>query len=157
MRIKKTGKPAKQDNTRVKKPLDPAIIKLLEARKELSPYPSVSGRYQGATSITEIPSNKDSLAENLLEAIPFYGSFLSWDDAQEAYRQMRQREALIPTANEAIDMFGAVPIANSLAKAPGLASDLIQLARQSPKYLQILENLIGAYDSAQDISEDNIK
>jgi hypothetical protein len=76
MRIKKTGKPAKQDNTRVKKPLDPAIIKLLEARKELS---------------------------------------------------------------------------------PGLTSDLIQLARQSPKYLQILENLISVYDSAQDISEDNIK
>ncbi len=156
MRIKKIGEPAKQDNTRVKKPLDPAIIKLLEARKERSPYPSVSGRDQGATSIRGLPSHEDSLIENLLEMVPVYGSILSIDDADDAWKRMRQRETFIPNFNEAVDMAGVFPF-GGLAKAPQRAPDLIKLARQSPKYLEILGNLLGVYDSAQDISEDNIK
>ena len=95
--------------------------------------------------------------ENIAEAIPFYGSFLSWDDAEEAYKKMRQREAYIPNFNEAVDMLSAVPLGSTVSKAPAAANALIELARQSPKYMTILENMLSVYDSAQDISEDNVK
>lgn len=151
MRAKKKGDPIKQDNTRVKKPLDPDIIRLLEARKELSPYPG------GATSIREIPDHKDSIVENILEAVPPFGSILSIDDAEDAYRRMRQRGAFTPNFNEAVDMAGVIPFGGTAAKAPVVGSALIELAKQSPKYLQILQSILGVYDSAQDISEDNLK
>ena len=157
MRVKKTGTPTEQDNTRVKKPLDPSITRLLGAKRERSPYPSVGGRNGGAQSVREIPSNNDPLWENILEAVPFYGSFLSWDDAEEAYKKMRQRGAYIPNFNEGVDMLSAIPFGNTASKAPAAANALIEIARQSPKYLKMLENMLSVYDSAQDISEDNLK
>lgn len=154
MRVYKNGDPIKQDNTPIKQDntrvstVSPQDIWLLKALRERSPYPG------GATSVREIPSNEDPLWENIAEAIPFYGSFLSWDDAEEAYKQMRQRETYIPTFNEAVDMAGAIPIGGTATK---VGTGLIEIAKRSPKYFQILQNLISAYDSAQDISEDNLR
>lgn len=154
--LRSNGEPARRDGTKTRE-ASPQAVRLLKAPKERNPYPSVSGRSQGATSVREIPSNDDPLWENILEAVPFYGSFLSWDDAEEAYKQMRQRGAYIPNFNEAVDMISAVPLGNTASKAPAAANALIDLARQSPKYMTMLENMLSVYDSAQDISEDNIK
>ena len=147
MRTKKIGDPVKQDNTRVKKPLDPRILKLLEAR-EIPEY--------NRGKITQTPEEKDSVFENILEFVDLTG-ISSHDDARRAYESMRKRGVNLPNFNEFVDMLGAVPVIGKVGKAPKLAKGVFEVAKQSPKYMKVLNKLMGAYDSGQDIYEDNIQ
>tara|TARA_R100000278_G_scaffold113032_2_gene91040 strand:- start:85 stop:555 length:471 start_codon:yes stop_codon:yes gene_type:complete len=153
--IRKTGDPVRRDNTRTEIPLDPSVLKLLKAKNKAGSLGIVPPEYnQGKLTMT--PEEKDSILENILEFVDPTG-ITSHDDARRAYESMRQRGANLPNFNEFVDMLGALPVIGKVGKGAKATSAAIEVARQSPKYLSVIEKLIDAYDSGQDIYEDNIK
>jgi len=142
------GDPVRQDNTRTRS-LSPQDIRLLRALQERSPYPG------GATSIRQAPDDVDSLAENVFEFFDVTG-VSSWDDAQRAYASMKERDASLPNFNEFVDMLGAVPMIGKFSKPVKAAGVMIDLAKPAVNYAKYL-NILGAYDTAQDIYQDNLK
>tara|TARA_A100001201_G_scaffold51486_1_gene51091 strand:+ start:113 stop:688 length:576 start_codon:yes stop_codon:yes gene_type:complete len=142
------GDPARRDNTRTR-PMSPQDIRLLEALRERSPYPG------GAISVRQTPEDVDSVAENVFEFFDLTG-VSSWDDAQRAYASMKQRDASLPNFNEFVDMLGALPGVGKFSKPVRAAGALINLAKPAINYSKYLD-ILGAYDSAQDIYQDNIK
>jgi len=148
MKAKKKGDPVKQDNTRVTN-LSPQEIRLL---KSLQDRPTYTG---GATSVSQAPEDIDSLVENVFEFFDVTG-VSSWDDAARAYRSMQQRDASLPNFNEFVDMLGAVPMLGKISKPVRAAGTMIDFAKPVINYKKYFD-LLGAYDSGQDIYQDNLR
>ena len=148
MKAYRNGDPIKQDNTRVST-VSPQDIRLLKALQERSPYPG------GATSIRQTPDDVDSLIENVFEFFDVTG-VSSWDDAARAYESMKQRDASLPSFNEFVDMLGAVPMLGKLSKPVRAAGTMVDLVKPVINYKKYFD-LLGAYDSGQDIYQDNLR
>ena len=148
MKAIKNGDPVKQDNTRVAT-LSPQEIRLL---KSLQDRPTYTG---GATSVSQTPDDVDSLVENVFEFFDVTG-VSSWDDAQRAYASMKQRDASLPNFNEFVDMLGAVPMIGKFSKPVKAAGTMIDLVKPAINYKKYFD-LLGAYDSGQDIYQDNLR
>ena len=148
MKAIKKGDPVKQDNTRVAT-LSPQEIRLLKA---LQDRPTYTG---GATSVSQAPEDIDSLVENVFEFFDVTG-VSSWDDAARAYRSMQQRDASLPNFNEFVDMLGAVPMLGKISKPVRAAGTMIDFVKPVINYKKYFD-LLGAYDSGQDIYQDNLR
>ena len=156
------GDPVRQDNTSVKPFADPNILKLLGERK-LSHGLSLPDADQIRVSLKPLDFLKsvynqhlnddspDTVLENVLEYFDSSG-IMSHDDAKEAIEGYRQSKRIVPTFNQAVDVLGAVPDFTGLKASSGP----IRLAT-NPKLLKQLMDMINAYDSGQDISEDNLQ
>jgi len=155
MKAIKKGDPVKQDNNSVKQDntrvatLSPQEIRLLKALQERSPYPG------GATSVSQPPEDVDSLVENVFEFFDVTG-VSSWDDASRAYESMKQRDSSLPNFNEFVDMLGAVPMIGKLSKPVRAAGTMIDFVKPVINYKKYFD-LLGAYDSGQDIYQDNLR
>jgi len=148
MKAIKKGDPVKQDNTRVAT-LSPQEIRLLKA---LQDRPTYTG---GATSVSQAPEDVDSLVENVFEFFDVTG-VSSWDDAARAYESMKQRDDNLPNFNEFVDMLGVVPMLGKISKPVRAAGTMIDFVKPVINYKKYFD-LLGAYDSGQDIYQDNLR
>ena len=150
MRAKKIGDPAKQDNTRVNmaKPL-PGALNLDELKKSISPkQKSALEQLVGMYNDFVYDPRPDTIAEDVGEFFDPSG-LSSHDDYRRAKNSWDKRGSTLPTFNEAVDMYGALPIINIIKKGKALATSL----PKGPSTIKKLMRLIDAYDSGQDIAE----
>jgi len=159
------GDPVRQDNTSVKPFADPNSLKLLGERKpshglsipdadhirvptsSLKPLDFLKSVYNQHLN----DSSPDTVFENVLEYFDSSG-IMSHDDAKEAIEEYRQSKRIIPTFNQAVDVLGAVPDLTGAKASTGP----LRLAT-NPKLLKKLMEMINAYDSGQDIHQDNLQ
>ena len=159
------GDPVRQDNTSVKPFADPNYLKLLGERKlshglslpdadqirvptsSLKPLDFLKNLYNQHLN----DDSPDTVLENILEYFDSSG-IMSHDDAKEAIEEYRQSKRIVPTFNQAVDVLGAVPDFRGRKASTGALS-----LASNPKLLKQLMDMINAYDSGQDISEDNLQ
>jgi len=149
---------AKRANTRVRKPLGTGTKDLRTSKGDADSLNRKAASYLSERQDARdwmFSGDSDSLIENVLEFVDPTG-ITSHDDARRAYESMRQRGAKLPDFNEFVDMLGAVPVLGKLGKAGKATQGLIEVARQSPKYMQMLMRLVDGYDSVQDVHQDNV-
>ena len=87
----------------------------------------------------------DSTLENIVEFFDPTG-VTSWDDAYRAYNQWKKSGSSLPSMDQTIDMFGAVPSLGKLGKLKYLDAEAI---KQAYKYFD-WQKLINQYDAIQD-------
>jgi len=104
----------------------------------------------------------NSLVENIAEIVDPSG-VLSWDDAYQARQSWKKSGRTLPTIEEGLDMFGAVPLAGKLASG----AKVFNLAKRSSKPAKYflaemwnkgarhIPNTVNRGDAVQDIYQDN--
>lgn len=120
-------------------------------------------RYKG-----RIRRADDSLGEDVLEIFDPTGLATGLDDAKAAQASMqlrRIREGKDPykyminpldyTADEALDILGAVPLAGKVGKAVKGGEGLVSLARQAPDYMKRLVRALDAAGFIQDRTQED--
>lgn len=88
---------------------------------------------------------EDSTIENITEFFDPTG-IMSWDDASKAYNQWKKSNSTLPSMNQALDMFGAVPGLGKLSKIKYLDPDAIKTAYKYIPWQQI----VNAFDTVED-------
>lgn len=96
----------------------------------------------------------DSLSENLLEFVDPSG-ILSHDDAGKAYSKWGKENSFLPTGEEALDMFGAVPMLGKFSKLKYLVEGK-GLMKSAYKYFP-WQKAVNTADGSQDVYSDNLK
>jgi hypothetical protein len=102
----------------------------------------------------------DDLTENIIEFADWTGHF-SWDDAYRAKAAWDKSGSEYPSANQVLDMFGAVPGLGKLGKLKYLKN--ANAIKNSMKYVAPAfgiipwQQIVNAVDTGQDINQDNIK
>ena len=96
----------------------------------------------------------DSLSENLSEFVDPSG-ILSYDDAGKAYSKWGKENSFLPTGEEALDMFGAVPMLGKFSKLKYLVEGK-GLMKSAYKYFP-WQKAVNTADGSQDVYSDNLK
>lgn len=96
----------------------------------------------------------DSLSENLLEFVDPSG-MSSYDDAGKAYSKWGKENSFLPTGEEALDMFGAVPMLGKFSKLKYLVEGK-GLMKSAYKYFP-WQKAVNTVDGSQDVYSDNLK
>jgi hypothetical protein len=98
---------------------------------------------------------KDSLTENVVEFFDPTG-IASWDDASRAKKAWDKSGSALPSATQAMDMFGAVPALGKLGKLKYLSSAAGGLKKAAYGFFP-WQKVVNASDSGQDVNQDNFK
>ena len=137
------------------------MVQSVAGRTEVNPNANVFGSPSqnlnqglsaiGINSMANVP-NQDGLLENAVEFMDPSG-VSSWDDASSAKDEWSASGNLMPTAGQAMDMFGAVPGLGKLGKLKYLsnAPDALKAAYKYISWQQILNGI----DTVEDIDNDN--
>jgi len=99
-----------------------ADMNLLKKDAALRAYMKTLGyKYGGISKMQKGGGSEDSTLENIIEFIDPSG-ITSWDDATAAYQSWKKSGKKIPSLNQGLDMFGAVPGLGKFGKLKYLAN-----------------------------------
>ena len=98
---------------------------------------------------------KDSFAENVVEFFDQTGYF-SWDDASRAKKAWDKSGSTLPSATQAMDMFGAVPALGKLGKLKYVSSAAGGLKKAAYGFFP-WQKVVNTFDTGQDVNQDNFK
>lgn len=96
---------------------------------------------------------KDSLLENVVEFFDPTG-IASWDDALRAKKAWDKSGSTLPSATQAMDMFGAVPALGKLGKLKYVSSAASGLKKYG---FFPWQKVVNTFDTGQDVNQDNFK
>jgi hypothetical protein len=103
-------------------------------------------KYGGISKMQKGGGSEDSTLENIIEFIDPSG-ITSWDDATAAYQSWKKSGKKIPSLNQGLDMFGAVPGLGKFGKLKYLANP--NAMKAAYKFFPWQQTL-NVIDSAQD-------
>jgi len=161
---KENNKPASKENADIKNLMEIGKKSLPKTQIPIKPTQPKNISFKGDVTNdilnNYIYNHKDQLVDNVAEFFDASG-LTSWDDAYRAKQAWNQSGNTLPTLEQSVNMFGAVPILGKLSKLKYLTNsskinNSLKIINPIYKYFPWQE-VLNKSDAVKDTYEDNIK